>query len=33
MMQKDSLRVEKLSYLVLAVCVVVLAYVVTFRPF
>jgi hypothetical protein len=33
MAQKDSLKVEKLSYLVLTLCVVVLVYVLAFRPF
>ncbi len=31
--RKDSLKVEKLSLLVLALCVVVLVYVLTTRPF
>ena len=31
--QKDTLRFEKLSYLVLTLCVVVLVYVLVARPF
>ncbi len=31
--RKDSLRVEKLSLLVLTLCIVVLVYLVVFRPF
>jgi len=31
--RKDSLRVEKLSYLVLTLCVVVLVYVLVAKPF
>jgi len=31
--RKDSLRVEKLSYLVLTLCVVVLVYVLVVKPF
>lgn len=30
---KDSLRVEKLSFLVLTLCIVVLVYVLVARPF
>jgi len=32
-LRKDTLRVEKTSLLVLAICVVVLVYVLAFRPF
>jgi hypothetical protein len=31
--RKDTLRVEKTSLLVLAICVVVLVYLIAFRPF
>jgi hypothetical protein len=31
--RKDSLRVEKLSYLVLTLCLVVLVYVLVVKPF
>ena len=31
--RKDSLQVEKLSLLVLALCIVVLVYLLVFRPF
>ncbi len=31
--RKDSLKVEKLSLLVLTLCVVVLVYLLVFRPF
>jgi hypothetical protein len=31
--QKDTMRFEKLSYLVLTLCIVVLVYVVVARPF
>jgi hypothetical protein len=31
--RKDNLKVEKLSFLVLTLCIVVLIYVLVFRPF
>jgi hypothetical protein len=31
--RKDTLKVEKLSFLVLTLCVVVLVYLLIFRPF
>jgi hypothetical protein len=32
-MRKDNLRVEKLSLLVLTLCIVLLVYLLVFRPF